>query len=48
MAQTHESASVYQGDEIVSTHIEAGYLLVVCRYSIFRIDLITREVARIL
>ena len=48
MAQTHESASVYQGDEINYTFIESGYLVVVCKYSVFRIDLATREVTRIL
>ena len=48
MAQTHESASVYQGDEITNTFVESGHLVVVCKYSVFRIDLVTREVTRIL
>ena len=48
MAKTHESASVYQGDEIINTFTESGYLVVVCRYSVFSIDLVTREVTKLL
>lgn len=44
----HESAKCYNGDLIVEITLHIGYTLVRCEYSIYRIDIATNEVTRLL
>lgn len=48
MAKIHESAIIYKGDRITNTFIEGGYLVVVCESAVYRIDLGSREVTRLM
>lgn len=44
----HESAKCYNGDLIVEITLHVGYTLVRCEYSLYRINIATNEVTRIL
>lgn len=48
MNKTEESKPVYNGDQIQNTFTEGNYLVVVCTSSIYRIDLISQQVIRLL
>lgn len=43
-----EKVSVYEGQQIISTIQLDGYLIVVCENAIYRIDINTAEVVRLI
>jgi len=43
-----DKVSVYEGQQIISTDQRDGYLIVVCDNAIYRIDIHTSEVVRLI
>ena len=43
-----DKVAVYEGQQIISTYNLDGYLIVVCDYAIYRIDINTAEVVRLI